>query len=166
VRKLLVVLSLIGMFALIADSASARPRGTRIARPAPKPAATTPIAARPLPRKDLRSEQERAHARPPRTWIVAMPPRRARSSSYNAADDAYPVASPAGEGAGDFAAATAPTSTPAAKAPEPKKAEPEKPVRMVVLTAEPKRHEPTPGPKLPHHFAICYWNQAGQCVAR
>jgi hypothetical protein len=58
--------------------------------------------------------------------------------------------------------ATGRATTPAAvKAPAPAK-----PVRLVVLNPDPPRPPAASGPKLPHHFAVCYWDQAGHCVGR
>jgi hypothetical protein len=166
-RKLLIAAFLVGIFVLIADTASARPRGMVSFRSSSKPAATHNRQ-----RRDASADRDRkASASPPKSWVVAMPPRTYRPPRERSDADAYAVSS--GEAASDapFAAASEPvkaTPDPVAKAPEPaaKAPEPQKPVRMVVLNPDPPRKQAPAGRRLPHNFAVCYWDQGGHCIGR
>jgi hypothetical protein len=158
VRKLLIAVSAVSALALVADEASARPLGMRASRSAPQP-----VAVQNYQRRDASAAKARESSPPPRWWTVAVPTRTVRSPPNRAADQAYPAVPAAAESNAPFAAASAPSEAtktePATKSPEP-----QKPVRMVVLNPDAPHKQAPAGPKQPHKFAICYWNQAGRCV--
>jgi hypothetical protein len=158
--KLLVAMAFVSALVLIADAASARPRGMRASRSASQPAT--------FKRSHDRTENKatkRREAAPPRSWVIAVPSRVYRTPRNQNADQSY-RAMPTEAGAGAPFAAAAPPAQAHAAAPPEKAAEQPPPVRMVVLNPDPPRSQPAAGPKLPHHFEICYWNQAGQCIER
>jgi hypothetical protein len=132
----------------------------RASRPASQPA-TFQKSKRP----DADAAKTRKASPPPRSWVITVPSRPYRTPRDRSADEPYAAASTHSESdsAAPFAAATAPEEGPAA-APAAVAPEPPASVRVVVLNADPPRRQPAAGPKLPHHFAICYWNQAGRCI--
>jgi hypothetical protein len=168
VRKLLIALSLAGIFVLVADTASARPRGMSFR----STSTSKPVATQGRQRRDAGTEKDRRASSPPKSWVVAMPPRTYRPPRERSDAEAYAVSSGDASSDAPLAAASMPGEAaaappPAPKAPEPaaKAPEPQKPVRMVVLNPDPPRKPPAAGAKLPHHFAVCFFDQGGHCIA-
>jgi FtsZ-interacting cell division protein ZipA len=160
VRKLLIAVSVVSALALVADEAAARPLGVRASRSAPQPAAVQNYH-----RRDANAAKARESSPPPRSWTVAVPTRTARSHPNRAADEAYAAVPAAADSSAPFAAASAPSEATKTE-PVTKSPEPQEPVRMVVLNPDAPHKQAPAGPKQPHNFAICYWNQAGRCLER
>ncbi|MBM3527712.1 MAG: hypothetical protein FJX62_06440 [Alphaproteobacteria bacterium] len=188
-RKLLLAVSLVSAFVLIAEESSARPRGARSAK-----AATQPAAASAVKRPDIRAakpqkaQKAQESAEPPRHWRVAVPltiPRAQRrndsdaqgsqlAASAGADDIARPSSAPQSDSpqvAALQAAAARPEpatrpETKARPASAPAASDPQRPVRTAMARPDAPRKASPVGPKLPHKFAVCYWNQTGQCIAQ
>jgi hypothetical protein len=166
-RKFLVAVSLVSVFAFIADTASARGRIGRVVSSKPAPVKTVP-----------KPEAARAAERPstPRTWIVATPrpasqPASAPHAAANVSDDesrgryeASWGAMPSAGSSGPAAATDAPPGEPAAAASAQAESAPQAPSRVVALNTTPSPKSARAAPAQPREVVVCYWNRTGQCV--